>query len=417
MSSLSSNDSISQWMSYRSDRSSSSSDSGVAVLSPPMCTSLLGHSMCSVLALSPPGLSPLTIHDSAFSTPTPSSSSHTQNRFTFDHVPFRRTSDSAVSTDVSAPTSAFDLPPRKKKCSQEKELVEVLKGVRRETQSHDILQRTTSIIPLTVTQTTCSLKDTLTVHVETENPIEKLMNSQLLLMCPSSSGHNLLSSSLSSPLASPAYLTVSPTGKSPLSLSSEQISTSTDTEDPSKLQYYCAICKKDFRRPDILSRHLRRHTGEKPFGCDACGRFFSRSDHLRTHRRTHTDEKPYPCSICSYAARRRDVLTRHMATRHQAKAGASSFQRHRDVRRCLSDGDKSVWIAKGIAQRNRDRQVSDSFARVKEDTVELEDDVIVDDIEEEKDKPSKSSDDAIQSPGLLGNSEPRKSDSSSDTIS
>ena len=61
--------------------------------------------------------------------------------------------------------------------------------------------------------------------------------------------------------------------------------------------------------------------------------------------------------------------------------------------------------------------MSDSFARVKEDTVELEDDVIVDDIEEEKDKPSKSSDNAIQSPGLLGNNEPRKSDSSSDTIS
>lgn len=103
-------------------------------------------------------------------------------------------------------------------------------------------------------------------------------------------------------------------------------------DEDGKKQFMCRFCNKDFRRPDILSRHLRRHTGEKPFRCDCCGRYFSRSDHLRTHRRTHTDEKPYQCTVCPYSARRRDVLTRHMSTRHQQKAGKSVLPKQRRQR-------------------------------------------------------------------------------------
>jgi uncharacterized Zn-finger protein len=35
-------------------------------------------------------------------------------------------------------------------------------------------------------------------------------------------------------------------------------------------------------------RHIRIHTGDKPFQCKICARAFSRSDHLTTHIRTHT---------------------------------------------------------------------------------------------------------------------------------
>ena len=53
--------------------------------------------------------------------------------------------------------------------------------------------------------------------------------------------------------------------------------------------YRChfASCQWHFARSDELTRHIRKHTGAKPFHCLHCSRTFARSDHLALHAKRH----------------------------------------------------------------------------------------------------------------------------------
>ncbi|KAJ7993034.1 hypothetical protein DPEC_G00268250 [Dallia pectoralis] len=76
--------------------------------------------------------------------------------------------------------------------------------------------------------------------------------------------------------------------------------------------YECAICKVRFTRQDKLKVHMRKHTGEKPYLCTQCGAAFAHNYDLKNHMRVHTGLRPYQCSSCFKTFVRSDHLHRHL---------------------------------------------------------------------------------------------------------
>ncbi|KAH8417545.1 hypothetical protein KR222_001661 [Zaprionus bogoriensis] len=85
-------------------------------------------------------------------------------------------------------------------------------------------------------------------------------------------------------------------------------------------QFECPHCGERFSRKFRLKHHMAWHTGETPYQCEVCSKRFVHKVALYKHKMIHdTDSKRLECQVCGFKTRTKAHLERHMRSHTGAK--------------------------------------------------------------------------------------------------
>ncbi|XP_033492635.1 uncharacterized protein LOC117263429 [Epinephelus lanceolatus] len=105
--------------------------------------------------------------------------------------------------------------------------------------------------------------------------------------------------------------------------------------------FSCSVCRKKFTQKGHLIRHSIIHTGEKPFSCSICGKGFTQKGTLKRHSNVHSGEKLFSCSVCCKTFAQKETLSHHLPVHTEDKQFTCSickkmFTDHRNLKRHLT---------------------------------------------------------------------------------